>query len=110
MANKTVDEYIIYAFSDYKMNLFGVNKWRFVSKGNNLKSILQQARQLHISQQYQRIEVKKKSFNPKSNKYRLSTYEVFGKNKKISLYKVLATALLIFAFCGQLLMHNIISL
>jgi len=40
MANKTADEYLIYAFSDYQANLFGVNKWRFVGKDTNPQECL----------------------------------------------------------------------
>jgi len=104
MAYKTVDEYIIYAFSEYKANLFGQNQWRFVSKESNPQACIRHARQLFTSQNYARIEVKKKSFNPKMNKYELSTYEVFGKNKKISLYKALVMGLITFTILGQILM------
>jgi hypothetical protein len=109
MAHKTADEYLIYAFSNYKANLFGVNKWRFVAKDTNAENTIKQARQLYQSKKYERVEVKKKSFDSRKKQYRLSTYEILGKNRKISVYKILATALLIFALCGQLIISNIIT-
>ncbi len=109
MAHKTADEYLIYAFANYKANLFGVNKWRFVSTETSADESLKQANQLYQSQKYERIEVKKKSFDPKKNRYRLSTYEVLGKNNRRKFYKILTVTFLLLALIGQIIINDMIS-
>ena len=97
MARHYADEYLIYAFSEYKPHIFGVNNWRFIAKNNNPNQSLEHAQKLYTSNKFDRIEVKRKSFDSKKNQYSLSTYEVLGKKHKMNAYKILMAALLIFA-------------
>lgn len=87
---KSADEYLIYVFSNYKANLFGVNKWRFIGKNSDAQKSLAQARKLYESQKFDRIEIKRKSFDSRQNKYKLSTFEVLTKSKRKIFPKIFA--------------------
>ncbi len=87
---KSADEYLIYVFSNYKANLFGVNKWRFIGKNSDPQKSLAQARKLLNSQKFDRIEIKRKSFNSRNNNYKLSTFEVLTKSKRNFFSRVFA--------------------
>ena len=104
MARHHADEYLIYGFSEYKPHLFGVNNWRFIAKNNSPDKSMAHAKELYTSNKFDRIEVKRKSFDSRKNKYSLSTYEILGKKRQINAYKILAVTLVLLAALSQLIL------
>lgn len=78
-------EYSIYAYDKYCENTIGYNKWQCVGNLQDANQALQRAAQLFQTNKFQKIEVKKKFFDPKKKRQLVSTFRVFdGQNHKIS--------------------------
>lgn len=103
------EEYLIYAYPAYSPQFFGRNRWQYVTKNTDARLSMEEAKRLYDSRQYERVEIKKKIFNLKTQRYSLSNYEILGKGKKINFFKLFVVALMVFAFVGQLYISNIIS-
>ena len=93
MASKRA-EYTIYAYNKYCEHTIGHNKWQYLSSSDNVDVALEQAKKLYESQEFEKIEVKKKAFDKKKQQNMVSTYRVFDhknaqalnlKNKYIAL-------------------------
>lgn len=81
-------EYIIYAYQDFQKNRIGHNKWEVVSVVPEQGEAIQTAERLYASNDYKKIEIKKKSFDERSKRYIASTFKIF-ENKS---YKTLWVA------------------
>ena len=72
-------EYIIYAYQDFEENRLGHNKWQVLSVVPEQDLALETAEKLYQSKDYQKIEIKKKSFDPKTKRYVASTLKTIEK-------------------------------
>lgn len=89
------EEYTIYAYSFFENERLGCNRWTRMTSSSSSAHALQYAEGLYKSQQYQKIEIKKKAYNDKKGRYMSSTFRVYGNkfNKKYIIPT--ATALII---------------
>jgi len=93
-------KYMIYAYPSYDSTCIGQNRWSLLNSGHDQEEILQKAENMYQTQQYQKIEVQKKTFNNKKGKYVISTHRIFTEKSKNN-YLMLATIfLLAFASVG----------
>lgn len=69
-------EYIIYAYQDFVQDRIGHNKWEVVSVVPEQGEAIQMAERLYASNDYKKIEIKKKSFDDKSKCYVASTFKI----------------------------------
>lgn len=74
-----VSEYIIYTYKHYDDEKFGFNKWYRYKTISGLNRAIKEAKVLHRSQKFQKIEVKQKYFDKNANKTFSKTLKVFQK-------------------------------
>ena len=94
-------EYTIYAYNKYCEHKIGHNKWQCLSSGKDACKVLQEAEIFFNSSKFQKVEVKKKFFDKKNDRYAISTFKVFSnKSKKPSI--LIMAGILIFTVlsCG----------
>jgi len=78
-------EYIIYGYQDFIRGRIGHNRWEVVSVVPEQADAIQTAERIYASNDYKKIEIKKKSFDVKSKRYISRTFKIFEKKS----YKLL---------------------
>lgn len=76
---KIPPEYSVYAYDKYCDNAIGYNKWKCILSDTNANFVYQTAENLFETQQFQKIEIKKKTFHEKKKRYLVSTSHIFKK-------------------------------
>lgn len=89
-------EYTIYAYNKYCENTIGHNQWQCLSSSDNATKAIEDARILFDSSKFQKIEIKKKFFDKKKDRYAVSTFKVFDNKPKTKML-IIATAILLTA-------------
>ena len=74
-------EFIIYAYQDFEAGRIGHNKWRVLSVLPEQEQALKTAHDFYETQDYEKIEIKKKFFDHKSKRYIASTLKTLEKKK-----------------------------
>ena len=97
-------QYTVYAYDKYS-DILGYNKWQCLLNSDNKKRALAEAERLFDTDKFQKIEVKKKVFNPKQKRYCASTYRVLDTRPKRNLLLIGALALLAFSSMVLLLLE-----
>jgi hypothetical protein len=69
-------EYIIYGYQNFEANRVGHNKWEVISIVPEQGEAIQTAERLYASNDYKKIEIKKKSFDERSKRYIASTFKI----------------------------------
>jgi len=110
MTMTSSDEYLIYGYAKYHVYNFGRNQWQFLSKSKDQEMTIQQAQQFYSSQNYDRVEVKKKYFDNVQQKFKLKTVEIIGLKKVIPTYPILLGFLFGVIVFGGLMLGDIIHL
>jgi hypothetical protein len=93
-------EYTIYAYNFFENEKMGCNKWQRLSSVNKENEARMQAERLFQSQLYQKIEIKKKSFDSRSGRYVAKTHKVYEISTKRNLMTLMSILLLGFASAG----------
>lgn len=75
-SGKLPAEYKIYAYNKYNANAIGQNKWQFVGSSTDKAEILETAKSLYKTQQFQKIEVKKNFFDKRQNRNAVLTLKI----------------------------------
>ena len=75
------DVYVHYVYNPDKNKKAPTLKWRKVGATNNAKHAVIQARGLHRKQEYQQIEVKKRSYSKEQDCYLSKTIRVYKKKR-----------------------------
>jgi len=95
MIKSGADEYIIYGYAQYHDGAIGYNQWQYLAKNYDPRACYTQAREFLKSHGFSRIEIKKKSFDHKRQKYSLSTMAVLGEKKRLKKEWLFAASLLL---------------
>lgn len=72
-------EYAIYTYKHYDDDKFGFNKWQRYKTVQGLNRAMREAKVLHRSQQFEKIEIKQKYFDKDANRSFSKTLKVFQK-------------------------------
>ena len=70
-------EYTIYTYKNYDDEKFGFNKWQRYKTVSGLNRAIKEAKVLHRSQKFQKIEIKQKYFDENANRSFSKTLKVF---------------------------------
>lgn len=81
-------EYIIYAYQNFEAGKVGHNKWQVLSVVPEQEQALQTAHHFYESNDYKKIEVKKKIFDQKSKRYIASTLKTLEKKNYSAVWFV----------------------
>jgi len=68
-------EYIIYGYQSFEANRMGHNKWEVISVIPEQSEAVHTAERLYASNDYKKIEIKKKSFDTRTKRYIASTFK-----------------------------------
>ncbi len=98
-------EYTIYAYDKYRENMIGHNKWQCISTGQDPSKVLEQAEQLFDSEQFQKIEVKKKFFDKKKKRHFVSTFHVLDHRPQKDFLLLVGLTVIIFSFVSLLFLE-----
>lgn len=93
-------EYTIYAYNSFQTEKIGHNKWTRLSSMQAESEALVKAERLFESRLYQKVEVKKKSFDQKSGRYIARTHKVYQIAPRKDVMTLLSVLLLAFASAG----------
>lgn len=80
-------EYAIYTYKNYDGDKFGFNKWQRYKTVSGLNRAIKEAKVLHRSQKFQKIEVKQKYFDESANRSFSKTLKVF-QNEPLNWQKI----------------------
>ncbi len=105
--NRIPAEYTIYAYNKYCENLIGHNKWQCISTGENPSKVLEEAERLFDSEQFQKIEVKKKTFNQKKKRHFVSTFHVFDHQPKRNFLLLVGMIIIALSFTSLIFLEII---
>ncbi|MAZ76231.1 MAG: hypothetical protein CMH31_02900 [Micavibrio sp.] len=83
-----VSEYSIYTYKNYDDEKFGFNKWQRYKTVSGLNRAMKEAKVLHRSRKFQKIEVKQKYFDESANRSFSKTLKVF-QNEPINWQKLI---------------------
>lgn len=89
---KKPNEYIIYTYKVFDDARFGVNRWQRLGSFCGLDIALQEAESLFRGQDFQKIEVVKRSFDETAQKYVSETTKVFHRKCKKQAITALGSA------------------
>lgn len=89
---KKPNEYIIYTYKVFDDERFGVNRWQKLNSFCGLDIALQEAENLFRGQDFQKIEVVKRSFDEVKQKYISETTKVFQRNSRAQAITALGSA------------------
>lgn len=94
-------EYTIYVYDHFYEDGVGQNRWKRVSSSYDPAESVNKAQKLFSSQQYQKIEIKKKFFDDRKGQNVAKTFRVFERTQKQNSYLTLvAVFLLAFSSAG----------
>ncbi len=79
-------EYIIYAYQDFEVGRVGHNKWQVLSVVPEQGQAMKTAHHFYQSNDYKKIEVKKKIFDQQSKRYIASTLKTLEKKSYGSMW------------------------
>lgn len=103
---KVPAEYTIYAYNKYCEHKIGHNKWQCVSSGKDASKALEEAEVLFNSSKFQKIEIKKKFFDKKMDRYAVSTFKVLSsKPKKPSIFITMGILIFTVLFGGLFILE-----
>lgn len=95
-------EYTIYAYSFFEDEKLGCNRWKRMTTSLDSTKAMLYAEGLYKSQQYQKIEIKKKSYHEKKGRYTSSTFRVYENKLSRNYIKYIAALLLALGAVGFL--------
>lgn len=93
-------EYIIYAYDLFENDKVGCNRWQRVTSGSDIDTMIEKADILYGSGAYQRVEIKKKSYNTKKQTYQVATFKTFGNRRRYNLMSLLTMLILSLSSVG----------
>jgi|GEM_PF-2373534 len=99
--------YTIYAYHQYCEDSLGYNKWQCLGNGDNALEILQEAQRLFSSAKFQKIEVKRKTFDLKKKRHLVSTWRVFDNKPKKNIFIAAVMVALPFLLFGLFLVEKL---
>ena len=93
-------EYTIYAYNNFESEKVGCNRWQRLSSVQAEEEALSKAQRLFESQLYQKIEIKKKSYDEKKGRYIAKTHKVYEVSPRNNALVFTSILLLAFASAG----------
>lgn len=99
-------EYVIYAYDSFEDEKLGTNHWQRIASSKNCEEIVSRAEELFSSAQYQKIEIKQKTFNIRKGKHVASTYKIYEQKPDIKFLPLITILLIAFSLVGLIYLEN----
>lgn len=99
-------EYVIYGYDSFEDEKLGTNHWQLIASGSDCEEMVSRAETLFNSAQYQKIEIKQKTFNTRKGKHIASTYKIYEQKPDIKIMPIIAILLIAFSLVGLIYLEN----
>ena len=99
-------EYVIYAYDSFEDEKLGANHWQLIASSKDCEEMVSRAETLFNAAQYQKIEIKQKTFSSRKGKHIASTYKIYEQKPDIKILPIVTILLIAFSLVGLIYLEN----